>query len=505
MTNQLIKNMIQENLMDGYEKLDLFNTGIINKLAEHYHEIIKLIGENPTREGLVKTPERVAKAIQFLTHGYDIDPEEIIHSAMFREDYKEMVIVKDIELYSLCEHHMLPFFGKAHVAYIPGDDGRITGLLGPNGAGKSTTMKLLTGYLSPSAGTARIAGHDVFNTPFYAKLRRVLDWCLAHRKLTMLATAGLFVLGVAAGLMRSDLKLPSGLIDVLSIYLLIAIGLKGGVELSHAASATLAWTIAAAVVMSLGTPLVADPVLRRIGGLARPDAASIAAHYGSVSVVTFAVGASYLTRLGVPFDGYLTVLLVFLEFPALMVGVLLAKGVSRDTPWHTLAHEVLAGKAIVLLVGALVIGWISGREGADALTDFYGGMFKGLLSLFLLAMGLITASRIGDLRQAGLFLIGFGISMPIVSACGGALVGLWLGLSPGSTTLLAVLYASASYIAAPAAMRIAIPEANPALSMGAALGVTFPFNVIIGIPLYHRIAQLAHEPPAWITGMLAFL
>jgi len=121
MTNQLIKNMIQENLMDGYEKLDLFNTGIINKLAEHYHEIIKLIGENPTREGLVKTPERVAKAIQFLTHGYDIDPEEIIHSAMFREDYKEMVIVKDIELYSLCEHHMLPFFGKAHVAYIPNE------------------------------------------------------------------------------------------------------------------------------------------------------------------------------------------------------------------------------------------------------------------------------------------------------------------------------------------------------------------------------------------------
>jgi len=121
MTSQIIKDMIQENLMDGYEKLDLYNTEIINKLAEHYHEIIKLIGEDPTREGLVKTPERVAKAIQFLTHGYDIDPEGIILSAMFREDYKEMVIVKDIELYSMCEHHMLPFFGKAHVAYIPNE------------------------------------------------------------------------------------------------------------------------------------------------------------------------------------------------------------------------------------------------------------------------------------------------------------------------------------------------------------------------------------------------
>lgn len=121
MTSQIVKDMIQENLMDGYEKLDLYNTETIGRLADHYHEIIKLIGEDPSREGLAKTPERVAKAIQFLTHGYDIDPEEIILSAMFREDYKEMVIVKDIEMYSMCEHHMLPFFGKAHVAYIPNE------------------------------------------------------------------------------------------------------------------------------------------------------------------------------------------------------------------------------------------------------------------------------------------------------------------------------------------------------------------------------------------------
>lgn len=121
MTSQIIKDMIQENLMDGYEKLDLYNTETIEKLATHYLEIIKLIGEDPNREGLLKTPERVAKAIQFLTHGYDINPQDIILSAMFREDYKEMVIVKDIEVYSMCEHHMLPFFGKAHVAYIPNE------------------------------------------------------------------------------------------------------------------------------------------------------------------------------------------------------------------------------------------------------------------------------------------------------------------------------------------------------------------------------------------------
>jgi GTP cyclohydrolase IA len=121
MTSQIIKDMIQENLMDGYEKLDLYNSETIAKLSEHYHEVIKLLGEDPGREGLQKTPERVAKAMQFLTHGYDLNPEEIILSAMFREDYKEMVIVKDIEVYSMCEHHMLPFFGKAHVAYIPNE------------------------------------------------------------------------------------------------------------------------------------------------------------------------------------------------------------------------------------------------------------------------------------------------------------------------------------------------------------------------------------------------
>jgi GTP cyclohydrolase IA len=121
MTSQIIKDMIQENLMDGYEKLDLYNSETIAKLSEHYHEVIKLLGEDPSREGLLKTPERVAKAMQFLTHGYDLNPEEIILSAMFREDYKEMVIVKDIEVYSMCEHHMLPFFGKAHVAYIPNE------------------------------------------------------------------------------------------------------------------------------------------------------------------------------------------------------------------------------------------------------------------------------------------------------------------------------------------------------------------------------------------------
>jgi hypothetical protein len=307
---------------------------------------------------------------------------------------------------------------------------------------------------------------------------------------------GFFLLGMVAGLLRSDLKLSGGLSDMLSVYLLIAIGLKGGIELSGARVDALLLPIIVVVLMSCGTPLLAYPVLRRLGMLPRPDAASIAAHYGSVSVVTFAVGTSYLARQGVEYEGFMSVLLVFLEFPALIIGVLLAKGIDRSTRWHLLAHEVLAGKAIVLLVGSLLIGWVWGAEAGASLSRFYGDLFKGLLSLFLLGMGILTASRFGDLRRAGPFLVGFGIVVPIVSAAGGVLTGWWLGLSLGGTTLLAVLYASASYIAAPAAMRVAIPEANPALSIGASLGVTFPFNVLVGVPLYHQMAQWMYRSGA---------
>lgn len=307
--------------------------------------------------------------------------------------------------------------------------------------------------------------------------------------MTLDPVVGFFVLGLMAGFLRSDLKLSNGLSDTLSIYLLVAIGLKGGIELSSATVAQLVLPISVAVLMSAGTPLLSFPILRRLGNLSRPDAASIAAHYGSVSVVTFAVGASYLARADVSYEGYMSVFLVFLEFPALIIGVLLAKGINRDTQWRLLAREVLAGRAIVLLVGALLIGWVWGAEGNQSLNKFYGDMFKGFLSLFLLGMGVLTASRFDELRRAGPFLVAFGIIMPIVSALGGVLIGWTMGLSLGGATLLAVLYASASYIAAPAAMRIAIPEANPGLSMGVSLGVTFPFNVLVGIPLYHELAK----------------
>jgi len=298
-----------------------------------------------------------------------------------------------------------------------------------------------------------------------------------------------FLLGLLGGRMGSDLKLSSGLYDTLTIYLLLAIGLKGGFELAQSSVGALVIPVLVVVAASAVTPVLAYQVLRRGGKLAHPDAASISAHYGSVSVVTYAVGSTYLAQQAVDHDGYMSIFLVFLEFPAIIIGVLLARGMKRDTEWRELAKEVLFGKAIVLLLGALVIGWVWGREGAASLIPFFEGLFKGFLALFLLGMGVMAANRLEDLKRVGGFLIAFGILIPLLSAVGGVLVGWGLGLGEGNTTLLAVLYASASYIAAPAAMRIVIPEANPALSLGASLGVTFPFNLVLGIPAYHWMTK----------------
>jgi hypothetical protein len=301
-----------------------------------------------------------------------------------------------------------------------------------------------------------------------------------------------FLLGALAGLIRSDLRIPAVLYESLSIFLLLAIGLKGGVELARYPIADLLFAAVCVVLAGALIPLIAYPVLARMGKLPRADAASIAAHYGSVSVVTFAVGSTFLAGQGVEAEGYLTVFLVLLEFPALMIGIWLARRGEGGGDWGKVLHEVFAGKSIVLLLGGLAIGWVAGSEGLKPLDKLFFDLFKGMLAIFLLEMGLVAASRIGDLRRAGWFLAAFAIVMPLVSAALGITTGLLLGLSIGGTTLLATLYASASYIAAPAAMRIAVPEANPGLSIGAALGITFPFNLLVGIPAYHWLATTLH-------------
>jgi hypothetical protein len=301
-----------------------------------------------------------------------------------------------------------------------------------------------------------------------------------------------FLLGLIAGLARSELRLPAAIYDFLSIALLLAIGLKGGVELAKQPLLPLLPQFLTVVAMGAILPLLAYPVLLRVGGLKRADAASIAAHYGSVSVGTYAVAVAYLAYQQVAYEEYIPVFVVLLEMPAIVVGILLARGISRETRWTAMAHEVMLGKGMVLLAGGLAIGWIAGPVAIEPAGELFFGLFKGFLALFLLEMGLITASQIGGLRRHGLFLAIFGVLAPLCFSLIGAALGWSLGLSPGGTALLATLFASASYIAVPAAMRMAVPEANPSLSLGVALGVTFPFNILVGVPLYLAIAQRIH-------------
>lgn len=302
-----------------------------------------------------------------------------------------------------------------------------------------------------------------------------------------------FVLGVAAGLLRSDLKIPSSIYEALSIFILLAIGLKGGVEMAKHPIVDLLGAGLVIVLVGAIIPLVSFPVLRYLGRLSRADSASIAAHYGSVSVVTFSVGITLLGQEKLDFEGYLIVFLVLLEMPALVLGVILARYGQGTVRWGKLLHEVFFGKSIYLLAGGLVIGFVAGAEGIKPLDKLFFDLFKGVLALFLLEMGLVASVRIAALREYGAFLAGFAVLMPIFSATLGTVTGWMLGFSVGGTFLLATLFASASYIAAPAAMRIAVPEANPALSIGASLGMTFPFNIFLGIPLYLWMARFIHQ------------
>lgn len=299
-----------------------------------------------------------------------------------------------------------------------------------------------------------------------------------------------FLLGLLAKLAGSDLRLPEALYETLSVFLLLAIGLKGGVELAKVPFASVAVQAAAVVAMGLVLPLPAFAMLRWLGRLPRADAASIAAHYGSVSVVTFAVAVAFLAKQQVAYEAHMPLFVALLETPAIVTGILLARlGRQDSVRWGAVAHEVLLGKSVVLLVGGLAIGALVGPEGIVPIKLLFFDLFKGVLALFLLEMGLVAGARIGDLRRAGPFLIAFGLVVPMVFACVGAVVARLVGLSDGGTMLLATMAASASYIAAPTAMRIAVPEANPALSIGAALGITFPFNITVGIPLYLKLAQ----------------
>lgn len=302
-----------------------------------------------------------------------------------------------------------------------------------------------------------------------------------------------FVLGIVATLIRSDLKFPDELYTALSIFLLLAIGLKGGAELAETPLSEFWAPAVAAVGLGVTIPLWSYLILRRLGRFGIADAAAVAAHYGSVSAVTFIASLAFLEAVRQPVEGFMPTLLAVLEFPSIVVALVIARArLGGRESWGAVLHEVLAGKSIVLLLGGLIIGAMVGKTGLRPVAPFFVDLFQGALTLFLLEMGMVAARRLGDLRRVGLFLVAFGILMPMLHGALAVWLGAATGLSIGGSTVLGVLGASASYIAAPAAVRIALPEANPSYYLTASLAITFPFNLTIGIPLYYSLAQWVH-------------
>lgn len=313
-----------------------------------------------------------------------------------------------------------------------------------------------------------------------------------------------FALGVFARLVRSELTLPRDLGTSLSIYLLFALGLKGGVELSHTSLASISGPAFVTILLGCLTPVSAYLVLRRLGRFSIADSAGIAAHYGSVSAVTFIAAQQFTTAAGSPAEGFMPALLTLLEIPGIQIALAIgafrmsasAQAYGNDVAGQAgrrssteIMHELLTSRSMLLLVGGLVIGTVIGEIGWKPVQPVFEGLFKGLLTIFLLEMGLAAGSRLGDLKTAGFFLLAFGITMPIIHGTLGALLGSLAGLSVGGCTVLATMAASASYIAAPPAVRMTLPDANPTFYLTAALAITFPFNLVAGIPVFYEISK----------------
>jgi len=304
-----------------------------------------------------------------------------------------------------------------------------------------------------------------------------------------------FVLGVIARVIRSEFTLPKEIYQGLSIYLLWSLGLHGGVELAHAAFSEIVRPAGVTLLIGCITPISAYLTLRYLGRFGEADSAGIAAHYGSVSAVTFIAASTFVKGMGAEPEGFMPTLLTLLESPgihiALAIGVMRSGQKSRPT--SELLHEVLTGRTMVLLVGGLIVGFLIGDKNWTVIEPFYdtkGAIFRGALCIFMLEMGLLAGARLGDLKKVGPFLLAFGMIMPLIHGSLGAWLGSLAGLSVGGATMLAAMAASASYIAAPPAVRMTLPDANPTYYLTLSLAITFPFNVLIGIPIYFKLAQM---------------
>jgi uncharacterized protein len=303
-----------------------------------------------------------------------------------------------------------------------------------------------------------------------------------------------FVFGVVAGMLRSNLEIPRSIAKFLSLYLLMALGLKGGFALAESGmDASIATSLSAALVMAFVVPALGYAFLKN--RIARFDAAAVAAAYGSVSAVTFVTAIQFLEGSGLTFGGHMTVAMVIMESPAIIMAVLLANtirhqqaatadGVIANVSLKKILHESFTDGAHLLLIGSMIIGYVSGEAGKTMLQPFAGDLFKGLLAFFLLDMGLLVARNFAEARKTSPILIFYASVGPLVHAAIALTIAFFLKMPVADAAMLMVLSASASYIVVPAVLRYAIPEANPSLYFGLSLGVTFPLNILFGIPLY---------------------
>jgi len=302
-----------------------------------------------------------------------------------------------------------------------------------------------------------------------------------------------FALGILASRLKADMSISKSAVEIISFVLLLAIGLKGGFALQKTGLEGTGLPILATLALGSLIPLIAFALLKFVRKLSLIDRGAIAAHYGSTSLVTFTAALVFLDSANIEYDGLVTTLLVVMEVPGLLIGILLAKGGMSALKDRELLKEVFFGKTVLLLLGGVVMGFIAGPKGYESVKTLFVDAQPGLLTLFLLTLGIQAGNNFKHFRQMGIALVGFAIVMPLIGGTIGSLVGTAIGLSVGGSTALAVLCASASYIAAPAAVAIALPTANKSVPITASLGITFPFNLLIGLPIYFWLAQTFSE------------
>ncbi len=306
-----------------------------------------------------------------------------------------------------------------------------------------------------------------------------------------------FVLGMIAGWLKSDLEVPESISRYLALYLMMSIGFKGGVAIANTPEFTseVLWMILGGVFIAFLQPFLGYGLLKATSSLDNPTAAAVAAHYGSISMVTFATASAFLKDEGVEYAGYVVAVLALMEAPAILSGLFIAHRTAPETTAHKneeakLSREIFTNGSILLLTGAFIIGWLTGQKGMDAVAGFLVHPFQGFLCLFLMDMGLVVSQNLHNLRVFNIRLILFAFYMPVLGAFLGLGVSFLCGASVGTGFLFMVLCASASYIAVPAAMRLALPEAKAEIYIPMSLALTFPFNVSLGIPIYYLLAKI---------------